>query len=673
MSTEFKSNANECERELHKVNCEPPKFKRPTVGCEHFMSVVKRIRYEDNTLTSALFDIIDNVYGLANILKNNNINYPTTKVHIKLQFDKIHSNLLQISISDDIFHGFNNILDGGINSPLNMGHIREGHDNDSESSTFGTGLKKALIYLCNMATIYTRSIRDDGTETHIKVTFDINDMMEKTKPEESYEPTIFDSITADEFKGKHIFSHGSTICLRELNLNSISYNPKTLDKFLTIEELLNYLSEEISVAYSSIIRNEVFTITLNEKKVNYNIDLTEIIPETHKKQYNFYIKLNNTNDCEKIYRKGNSGEYREYTDKNDEDDEKKHQEDNKHRHKFKDIDSDKFNSFISEPNVFCLTMTALTTFGTPHSDLQHNDYTYVSRNGRQFNPPVKITKIQLDGYSNHIYNKVEYSSKRLNKVIGVGPNKQIIKPTNLLISAIQYTQQGRWGTSTYFRNKYTRKNNLNMQPEIQPDVQPEIIPNVQPEIIPVQINTYKKGKSNSKSQSKPQLEEIELEEIPIEEIKIEEIQSEEIQPEETQIEEIQIEEIQTEEIQIEEIELEEIQIEEIQTEEIQIEEIQTEEPQIEEIQPEEIQTETQIVSDNIINVIQENEAIVIINNQQNNINLATNKTHDNLVVESKEKLRSASQIIMELIADPDFDRNDGHKVLEFINMYVSNK
>ena len=223
------------------------------------------------------------------------------------------------------------------------------------------------------------------------------------------------------------------------------------------------------------------------------------------------------------------------------------------------------------------------------------------------------------------------------------------------MNAILFTQKE---TTNKFRSRSQSRTQPNVQPEIQINVQPEIQTNVQPEIIPVQINAYKKCKSNSKSQSKPQLEEIELEEIeleeiPIEEIKIEEIQSEEIQPEETQIEEIQIEEI--------------------QTEEIQIEEIQTEEPQIEEIQPEEIQTETQIVSDNIINVIQENEAIVIINNQQNNINLATNKTHDNLVVESKEKLRSASQIIMELIADPDFDRNDGHKVLEFINMYVSNK
>ena len=639
MSTLFKSNTNECESKLPKIE-----FKPPTVGCEHFMSVVKRIRSEPNTLLSGLFDIIDNVYGLANILKNKNINHPITEVDIKLKFHKITGNLVEISISDNILHGFKSILEGGINSPLNMGHMRDGHNVDAESSEFGTGLKKAIIYLCNMATIYTRSIRDDGTENYVKVKFNINDMMDKPKPEESYDP-LFKLITGDEFKDKHTFSHGSTISLTELNVRSISYHPDTGDKF-SIEGLINYLLEKLSITYSNIIRNEVFTITLNGKKVESNIDLTEIIPETHKKQHTFYVKLNDTNDCEKIYRKGKTptgrDQYCVYVD------------DAKNTDKFKHIDLDKFNLLISEPDVYPLKTTALTTFGTIYSDELHYDCTYVLRAGRQYDPFIKLNKPNIDGWSNHICNKIEYNSKKLNKVMGVGPNKQLSKSSNLLISAIRFTQQGKEGTSPQFI-KY-RKNNehqtntqvntqvniqtevqptntqLNIQTEVQPttqvntqlNIQTDVQPDTEPmtEIILVDLNTNKKkgkiNKSNSKSQHDTQIE------IPIE-------TQFEIQPE--------------------------IQFEIHPETQFEIH------PETQVEMQSETQSETQ--SENI-DFIQENTEIYIINNQ-------TNKIHDNLVKDSIEKIKSAAQIIMELIADNDFDRDDGYKVLDFVKMYVSNK
>ena len=649
MSTEFKSNTNEYERELLKVNCELPKinFEPPKIGCEHIKSVVKRVRSESNTLLSGLLDIIDNVYGLAFKLKEEGLlKNHITEADIRLIYSELNNDeLVKIIISDNILHGFKSILEGGINSPLNMGHLRDGHKDDNESSEFGNGLKKAIMYLCNNANIYTRSITDDGRENYVKVKFNIETMMSQCKPEESYDPK-FKLITSDEFKENHHnnFSHGSTICLTELRLDSILHDPESSDKF-SKEDLENYLMENLSITYSNIIKTKVFSITLNGKKVNPNTDLTEMIPEHTR--YRLYIKLNTTGDVVQIYRKGKTPtgkpQYSEYTDKGQNEDNEQNEDKNKQKYKFKhNIKDSDFESFTLDPYVFTLEMISLTTCGTHYSNIFHYDRTYVSRNGRQFYPFIKITKQESDGYSNHIYNRVEYISKRLNKFIGVGSNKQLTKSNNLLMSAIHLTQKE---TTTKFRARAraaaaaaaaSKKEN---QTNVQNNVQPEIQNNVQPEIIPVQIDTYKKGKSNFKSQFNPQ---------------IQEIQFEEIQPEETQTE-IQPKEIQTE----------------IQTE-IQIE-IQIEESQIE-IQPEEIQIEEpQIVTDNIINVIQENEAIVIINNQQNNINLATNKIHDNLVDESKEKLRSASQIIMELIADPDFDRNDGYKVLEFINMYVSNK
>ena len=509
---------------------------------------------------------------------------------------------------------------------------------DNETSEFGHGLKKAIMYSCNTANIYTRSISDNKTETCVHVCFDIEKMAKTPIPEKSYQPTKFDLITLDEFKEKHHnnFSYGSTISLSQLRLDSILYNRESSEKLSTKTVLEEYLIKNLSITYSKIITDKVFGITLNEKNINPTNDLiTELIPEQI--QHIFYIQLNDRKDnIVKILRKGKGktptgrDQYCEYID-----DAKTSKE------KYKHINAETFNSFIAnsfiaEPHVYKLDMISLTTLGTDYSNILHNDKTYVSRNGRQFYPFIKITPQASDGYSNHIYNRIEYTSKRLNKFMGVGSNKEIRLSNNILMNAILFTQKE---TTNKFRSRSQSRTQpnvqpeiqINVQPEIQTNVQPEIQTNVQPEIIPVQINAYKKCKSNSKSQSKPQLEEIELEEIPIEEPQIEEIPIEE-----PQIEEPQIEEPQIEEIPIEEAQIEEPQIEEAQIEEPQIEEIHHEDTQIEEIPIEEIQ-------------------------------------HEDTQEESKEKLRRASQIIMELIANPDFGRNDGYKVLEFINMYVSNK
>ena len=42
---------------------------KPKVGCLHFKSTVKQIRSENNTFSSSINDIIDNIHGLASKLK----------------------------------------------------------------------------------------------------------------------------------------------------------------------------------------------------------------------------------------------------------------------------------------------------------------------------------------------------------------------------------------------------------------------------------------------------------------------------------------------------------------------------------------------------------------------------------------------------------------------------
>jgi hypothetical protein len=126
-------------------------FQAPKIGCQHFKTIVKQIRSDNNTIESALYDIIDNVYGIAKAQCLVN-----TECRIKITYSE--NSMDKIIISDNIPKGFTKILDNGVDNPLNMGHIRIGHDDDNESSEFGTGLKKGMIFLSKDTEIYTRSV-----------------------------------------------------------------------------------------------------------------------------------------------------------------------------------------------------------------------------------------------------------------------------------------------------------------------------------------------------------------------------------------------------------------------------------------------------------------------------------------------------------------------------------
>jgi hypothetical protein len=97
----------------------------PKVGCPHFKSLVKQIKRDDGTFETALGDIIDNV-----------CNWVGVKCNI-YTICSDNGSINDIIISDNLPNGFENALDEGSNNPFNMGHIREGHTEDGQTSEFG--------------------------------------------------------------------------------------------------------------------------------------------------------------------------------------------------------------------------------------------------------------------------------------------------------------------------------------------------------------------------------------------------------------------------------------------------------------------------------------------------------------------------------------------------------
>jgi len=413
---------------------------KPKVGCLHFKSTVKQIRAENNTFTSSINDIIDNIHGLASKLKIPGI------CDIHLLYDD-QQNMYKVLISDNIPHGFKDIFNQGIDNPLNMGHIRLGHDDDDETSEFGTGFKKDIIYIAQFTEIYTRSVQENGIISFLKISFDIPEMCSRMNPEESYEPTNFEVISEEQFKQNHKFDEGSTIILSNLRQTDVTFDMET-GKRITNTQFEKQFRSQISQANSGLIRDGIISITVNNINVEPEPDLFDFVPKTNKSIFVLFCELNHKNEPCEIYREGLTETGRSTIMKY-----------NPRENKFKKSIINELNVFKQRPSVYKLDLSSLTTKHTNYeSSRQYNDLTDIVRAKRCFGS-YKITKQEKDGYSNHIYNRLSYTSKKLNTLIGVGSNKRVDPKSNMLMSAIHITQRE---TTCKFR-KFAKSGTLDLQ------------------------------------------------------------------------------------------------------------------------------------------------------------------------------------------------------------------
>ena len=128
-------------------------------GAPHFKSVMKQHRHANYTLAKVLNEFIDN------IIKK------TDEIRIFTQVDDTEK-LQEIRVSDNYIHGFDNLDCDGVNNPFNMGHIKIAHDDDSETSEFGVGMKAGALSAANQLNVYTRIKLNDGTYKFIEVICD---------------------------------------------------------------------------------------------------------------------------------------------------------------------------------------------------------------------------------------------------------------------------------------------------------------------------------------------------------------------------------------------------------------------------------------------------------------------------------------------------------------------
>jgi hypothetical protein len=271
-------------------------------------------------------------------------------------------------------------------------------------------------------------------------------MSGRPSPSESYEPTEFEIIDENTFNKIHPYQEGSSIILKNLKPTDPMYNVETGNRLIP-EQFEELLSEQLGKVYRELI-DKVIIINVNDVKVTPRYDLVKLIPDTHKNTSIFHVELDNNNEPREIYRENITSNGRTYISK------------------FYQISStfesnkstkEDFVVFAKKSSVVTLKLTSLTTKKTNYENIVSYDITDIVRGGRDFGES-KITKQEKDGYSNHIYHRIDYKSKRLNPIIGVGSNKRVNIKSNMLMTAIHVTEKERTTKFRKFCKEGTHQN-----------------------------------------------------------------------------------------------------------------------------------------------------------------------------------------------------------------------
>jgi hypothetical protein len=387
-------------------------------GAPHFRSIAKQHRHANYNLEKAINELIDNVIKLTNI------------IHIITEIDS-EGRLQEIKISDNYALGFVNILEQGTNNPFNMGHIKSGHDDDNETSEFGCGGKAASISASNHMYIVTKV-----NDRYYEVVCDFIKMEREDDVIASYNPKLREIFAAD-YHDIHPFETGSSIVLSKIL--------GTICEQTTQQKLTQRIKTGISETYSRFLK-ENMDIRVNGDAVEREIDFfwdPKCMPFTIKKSL-FILTKPGTSEkiflIQKTLSQTNWQQYNKIDDK---------------WIAFKSIkDADDFRETkfregytyscqqLNGLDESCLRIESTFVF---YSDLVHlddastvlpQDQVLIYKDNRKYGKKSLVK--HNNGIHNYTLHKVEFSSKKIGKELGITFNKEItMDGNNDLIAAIK--------------------------------------------------------------------------------------------------------------------------------------------------------------------------------------------------------------------------------------------
>lgn len=416
---------------------------RPSVGCPHFKNkMIKPLRRRVTELAISLADHFDNPFGLAKSQKLRGIIQ-----HVKFISHVDQHNQPQIrliEIRDNIPSGFKDAGKEMENNPFNMAHTREGHNDDNETSEFGSGFKEAAICQADKFEVFTRSEQPDGKVICWYIGFDFEAMSKQENASKSWEPTEYKEITREEFMNNYNPSNCPEIGFRG---SLFIWHMRPDGNRRTSEEVVKEISKKFADWLSPESKDFIdVSLSFEEEICDIRGDLIEkkqipiVLPPNIYQQ----VKPECKQECElycsvpdlQVVRKSKteSGANRWETFEPKE---------IKKKSPFviatSREDKRKCEEFVQQPNVFPLTAKSHTTKGDPtYDNVLGQNMMEVKRIGRSHGE-IQIFKPEGDNYSNRIKHELSYGSKGLSPYISIGPDKKIERKENQLMDAVTYT------------------------------------------------------------------------------------------------------------------------------------------------------------------------------------------------------------------------------------------
>jgi hypothetical protein len=388
-------------------------------GAPHFRSIAKQHRHANYNLEKALNEFIDNVIKLA------------TRIHITTEVDS-EGRLQELKISDDYRYGFINILAQGINNPFNMGHIKTGHDDDDETSEFGCGGKAAAISTSN--NLYVVSSVGDG---FYEVVCDFIKMEKEEDVIASYNPKKRE-ITLQDYADIHPFQTGSSIVLSKIL--------GTICEQTTQQKLTQRIKKGIADTYSRFLRDGM-EITVNGETVERDIDFfldPKCMPFAIKKLF-YILEKPGTND--KIYLIQKTVDRTSWQIYNKMEDKWIALKSAKEADDFREAKRREgyYYAFQSKDGIDSSCIRIDSTF-TLYSDLMHTDEIFdhllpfdqvlIYKDNRKYGKKSFVR--HSNGIHNYTLHKIEFTSKKIGKELGITFNKEItMDGNNDLIAALK--------------------------------------------------------------------------------------------------------------------------------------------------------------------------------------------------------------------------------------------
>jgi hypothetical protein len=439
-----------------------------SVGGPHLKGMIQHARASGYTFESAIGDVADGS------ITQKDSNY--CKI---TSFNNINDNNIvnSIKISDNNELGFHNILDSGVNSPMNWTHESDTHLDSDDVSEYGLGLKSGSVNLGDKMTLYTK-YTDKITDKikYLMVILDWNKMSLKESPE-CYNPDMIINISVEDYKNQHPFDNGSSIVIESLNRVLVPKDKKSFDFRLEqyIKRVYSYFTNNITIEVNNKVI-EPYISPLN--KINYPHTIIEykiwILWNSSNIDYNIVISKKRKNKGYCNFKKLCVSRRATHTSK----------------YLIETIKTLDFNELTANASSITeLWFKGTNTYGFDLNEPKKGSV-YIRRGNRYITDPTIYTdsshkEIIIDprysfnnksnnGEYNYHYLELYYTDKRVNKLLGQEFTKRLGQnfPDNLLTHTlsnvekfIRSASQGLGNASTW-KKKWTSEYGIEFDTEL---------------------------------------------------------------------------------------------------------------------------------------------------------------------------------------------------------------